>query len=122
MKIRKAATAAVLAAATITLLGTAQADATRPSQIFITPATVGTGQAVTADIYCLRPAGAGALQPTLTSDGFAAPIPLHEAGNGGTGGIGVALAGSGPAGTTPGRYTATYDCWGWIVHADFIVV
>lgn len=121
MKFRSAVFFAAGAALVATMLGAGQANATRPSSLTLSPITVVAGGTVTADIYCLRPSGAGELAATLTADGLAAPIPLRVVGDGGTGGIGVALRGSGPAGTAPGRYAATYDCWGWIVRAEFTV-
>ncbi|SDY81460.1 hypothetical protein SAMN05421504_10749 [Amycolatopsis xylanica] len=110
---------AIAGALTLALTGTA--GATRPSSLTLKPAAVAPGGALSADIYCLRPAGAGPLASELTSDGFAAPIPLHYAGDGGTGGIGIALAGTGRATAKPGRYSAAFDCWGWIVRADITV-
>ncbi|MEV6906980.1 hypothetical protein [Amycolatopsis sp. NPDC051071] len=121
MKIRSAALPVAALALVSTMAGAGQANATRPPSLVISPATVVAGGTVTADIYCLRPSGAGELEKTLTSGGFAAPIPLRVVGDGGTGGIGVALRGDGPVGTVPGRYTATYDCWGWNVRAEFTV-
>ncbi|WP_181771952.1 hypothetical protein [Amycolatopsis pittospori] len=121
MKIRAVALCAAGAALVSTMLGAGQANATRPSSLVVGPAVVVAGGTVTADIYCLRPSGAGELATTLAADGLAAPIPLRVVGDGGTGGIGVALRGDGPVGTVPGRYTATYDCWGWIVRAEFTV-
>ncbi len=121
MKIRSAAVCAAGLALVSTMLGAGQANATRPPSLVLSPATVVAGGTVTADIYCLRPSGAGELAKTLVADGLAAPIPLRVVGDGGTGGIGVALRGDGPVGTVPGRYAATYDCWGWIVRAEFTV-
>ncbi|WET78802.1 hypothetical protein P3102_32945 [Amycolatopsis sp. QT-25] len=121
MNFRSAVSCVAGATLLSTLAGAGQADATRPSSLVLRPSAVVAGGTVTADIYCLRPSGAGELATTLVADGLAAPIPLRVVGDGGTGGIGVALRGDGPAGTAPGRYTASYDCWGWIVRADFTV-
>lgn len=121
MKFRAAAACVAGAAILSTLAGAGQANATRPSSLVLSPNVVVAGGTVVADIYCLRPSGAGELATTLVADGLAAPIPLRVVGDGGTGGIGVALRGGGPVGTVPGRYTASYDCWGWIVRAEFTV-
>ncbi|MFI6308087.1 hypothetical protein ACIBCH_39880 [Amycolatopsis thailandensis] len=121
MKFRSAALCVAGAAIVSTLAGAGQANATRPSGLVLSPSAVVAGGTVTADVYCLRPSGAGELATTLAADGLAAPIPLRVVGDGGTGGIGVALRGDGPVGTVPGRYTASYDCWGWIVRAEFTV-
>ncbi|MBB5853157.1 hypothetical protein ACFQ05_07650 [Amycolatopsis umgeniensis] len=121
MKIRSAALCVAGAAIVSTMVGAGQANATRPSSLVLSPNTVVAGGTVTADLYCLRPSGAGELAKTLAADGLAAPIPLRVVGDGGTGGIGVALRGDGSVGTVPGRYTASYDCWGWIVRAEFTV-
>ncbi|ANN21550.1 hypothetical protein SD37_04370 [Amycolatopsis orientalis] len=121
MKFRSAALCVAGAALVSTMAGAGQANATRPSSLVLSPSTVVAGGTVTADIYCLRPSGAGELATTLVANGLAAPIPLRVVGDGGTGGIGVALRGDGPVGTVPGRYTASYDCWGWIVRAEFTV-
>ncbi|GLZ36724.1 hypothetical protein [Actinokineospora sp. NBRC 105648] len=103
------------------MVGTSQAGATRPSQIAVTPDPVATHAAVTVDIYCLRPAEAPPLAPTATSPGFATSITLREAGDGSTGGRAFRRTGTGPATATPGRYAVTYDCWRWVVRAEFVV-
>ncbi|WP_037317851.1 hypothetical protein [Amycolatopsis orientalis] len=121
MKFRSAALCVAGAALVSMMAGAGQANATRPSSLVLSPNAIVAGGTVTADIYCLRPSGAGELATTLVADGLAAPIPLRVVGDGGTGGIGVALRGDGPVGTVPGRYTASYDCWGWIVRAEFTV-
>ncbi|WP_410665677.1 hypothetical protein [Amycolatopsis sp. lyj-84] len=121
MKFRSAALCVAGAAIVSTMVGAGQANATRPSSLVLSPNAIVAGETVIADIYCLRPSGAGELAKTLVADGLATPIPLRVVGDGGTGGIGVALRGDGPVGTVPGRYTASYDCWGWIVRAEFTV-